>query len=148
MKPQVMIEWEQNQRLVDLVRRIDGYLLQDQHQDLFGTSAGSSDRSLSEVQKKLGNGLRLRAELGNDKQTTILQIFLDPLRFWNWTKTLGSLEFFYMDPFGIEVYYKEGKWGISIDKVEIPWKNTDSIHEIACIEVQRIGKKRKLVRTA
>jgi len=155
MKPKVMVEDRENLRLVSLVRKIDEYLLQRQTAEIFGQQA-ESRAGLSErlpngnlfVQKKLSHGLRIRAEIENDKQTVTLRIFLDPLRFNNWTKALGPVEFFYMDPFGVEVYFKAGKWAISIDKKVVPFKNTNEIYEMARIEVQTRGNARKLVRVA
>jgi hypothetical protein len=149
MKPTVMIEDQENWRLVELVRKVDSYLLGQQIKDLFETSAESSEkvRELKPfIQKKLGSGIRLHAQLGSDKQTTILRIFLDPIRFNAWTDALGSLEFLYMDPYGVEVCFKADSWQISVDKMVVKLQNTDEIYEIARIEVQRIGDARKLVR--
>ena len=147
MKPTAMIEDQENQRLVGLVRKIDEYLLRHQTQELFSSVTASLERSPDGnflIQRKLGNGLRLRGELKSDKQTVTLRIFLDPLRFKSWTKALGPVEFFYMDPFGIEICYRDGRWKITVDKEEISWQDTNDIYEIACIEVRRDGNKRKL----
>lgn len=79
------------------------------------------------------------------KRLVTLQIFLDPLRFWSWTEALGPLDIFYMDPYGIEIFYKK-EWCISLDREVIPFKKTNEIHEIARIEVREVDGKRKPMR--
>ena len=143
---QPMVQKQENKRLTSLVQRIDEYLLGHQTASLFGTSVASLDRSPDGnlfMQKRLGNGLRIRAQVENDKQTVTLQIFLDPLRFWSWVKTLGPLELFYMDPFGIEICMKQGRWTIVVDGIEILPRKTGEIHEIVRIEINEVDGKRQ-----
>lgn len=138
----------ENTRLISLVEKIDEYLLSHQTAVAFGTSVESLERLPNGnpfIQKKLGSGLRIRAQVENDKQTVTLQIFLDPLRFCSWTEALGPVELFYMDPYGIEVCFKK-RWTIVIDGVEIIPRNIDQIHEIARIEIREIDGKRTPIR--
>ena len=74
-----------------------------------------------------------------------LQILLDPLRFWAWTSSLGPLDIFYMDPYGIEIYFKK-EWCISLDREVIPFRDTEEIHEIARIDIKEVSGQRKLLR--
>lgn len=146
MKP--MHQNKENTRLMDLVTKIDEYLLSHQTSELFGTSVESLERLPNGnpfVQKKTGAGLRIRAQVENDKQTVTLQIFLDPLRFKSWTDALGPVELFYMDPFGIEVCFKK-RWTIVIDGIEILPQETTQIHEIAKIEIRNEDGKRTPIR--
>jgi hypothetical protein len=143
-----IVEDEENTRLVALVRKIDEYLIKTHTADLFAMSAESLDRLPNGnpfIQKKMGNGLRIRGQLEKDKQTVTLQIFLDPLKFWAWTKSLGSVELFYMDPFGIEVCFKKS-WQVSVDKKVVPLKESGDIYEAARIEVREVKGVRKLFR--
>ena len=139
----------QEHRLASLVQKIDEYLLGNQTAELFGTSAESLERLPNGnpfMQKRLGNGLRIRAQVENDKRTVTLQIFLDPLRFWAWVKALGPLELFYMDPYGIEICMKRNRWAIVVDGIEILPRKTNEIHEIARIEINEVDGRRKPIR--
>jgi hypothetical protein len=146
---QTMTQDLKNKRLASLVQKIDEYLLGGQTASLFGTSAESLERLPNGnpfMQKKLGNGLRIRAQVENDSRTVILQIFLDPLRFWAWVNALGPLELFYMDPYGIEICMKKERWAIVVDGIEILPRKTSEIHEIVRIEIAEVDGKRKPMR--
>jgi hypothetical protein len=145
---ETIFETPQNERFLALVRKIDEYLLKNQIADRFGQPAASLDKSPngdSFIQKKLASGVRIRGTLKEAERLVILQIFLDPLRFWSWTRTLGPLDVFYMDPYGIEIFYKK-KWGISLASKSIAFKETDQIHEVARIEVREVEGQRKPIR--
>jgi hypothetical protein len=138
----------QNERFLALVRKIDEYLLRNQTAVRFGQPAVSLDKSPNGdmfIQKKLASGIRIRGTLTEAERLVTLQIFLDPLRFWAWTKTLGPLDVFYMDPFGIEIFYKK-KWGISLAQKAISFRDTNEIHEIARIEVREVEGRRRPIR--
>lgn len=146
----LMQEYQSNARLIALVRKIDEYLLKNQIAERFGQPVVSLDKLPNGepfIQKKLGNGIRIRGTLTEAEQTVTLQIFLDPLRFWSWTKSLGPVDVFYMDPYGIEIYFKN-EWCISLDQQSIPFKNTNEIHEIARIDVKEVRGSRRLLRVA
>lgn len=146
---QTMTQPLENKRLASLVQKIDEYLLGHQTANLFGTSVESLERLPNGnlfMQKKLGNGLRIRAQVESVSRTVILQIFLDSLRFWAWVKALGPLELFYMDPYGIEICMKQGRWSITVDGIEIFPSRTNEINEIVRIEINEINGKRKPIR--
>lgn len=146
---QVIQEHEENRRFTRLVRRIDEYLVGQQIAETFGTSVASLERLPNGnlfVQKRTGTGIRIRAQIESDSPTVTLQIFFDPLRFEAWTNAIGPVELFYMDPFGIEVFYKKDEWKIAIDRDEIHPKKKDEIHEIAKIRIEEIEGKRTLRR--
>ncbi len=144
----LMKQYPSNARLLALVRKIDEYLLRNQTAEHFGQPVVSLDKLPNGdpfIQKKLVNGIRIRGTLTEAERLVTLQIFLDPLRFWAWTETLGPLDCFYMDPYGIEIFYKK-EWCISLDREVIPFKRTNEIHEIARIEVREVNGKRKPMR--
>lgn len=148
MTPEVMVEDQENARFVALVRKIDAYLLQNQRRELFGEPTASLERLADGtpfIQKELASGLRIRAQIEQDKQTVTLRISLDPLKFQSWVDSLGPMELFYMDPYGIEVYFKDS-WRISLDKQAIPLRETEEPYELARIEVKEIQERRTLLR--
>ena len=148
MTAQIMEERPSNQRFLALARKIDEYLLGNQTAVRFGQPTGSLDRLDNGnlfVQKKLNNGIRIRGTLTEAERTVTLQTFLDPLKFWSWTRAIGPVEVFYMDPYGLEVYFKE-QWAISLDAKVIPFKDTSEIHEIAKIEMREVNGKRRPLR--
>jgi hypothetical protein len=148
MIPERIVEDQENERFVALVRKIDGYLLQSQARELFGHQVASLERLPNGclfIQKELGNGLRIRGVLEADGQTVTLRISLDPPRFRAWVDALGPVELFYMDPYGIEVYFK-GSWQISLNKQALPLSDVGEPYELARIEVKEIQGKRRLLR--
>ncbi len=146
--PERIREYPSNARLLALVRKIDEYLLRNQTALRFGRPAGSLDRLPSGdpfIQKKLINGIRIRGTLTEAERIVTLQILLDPLKFWSWTETLGPLDRFYMDPYGIEIFYRK-QWYITLDRESIPLRKTNQIHEIARIEVKEVNGSRQPIR--
>jgi hypothetical protein len=146
---QMILEHQENRRFTNLARRIDEYLVSHQVAETFGTSAESLDRLPNGnmfVQRRTGTGIRIRAQIESDNPTVTLQIFFDPLRFRAWTDAIGPVELFYMDPYGIEVFYKEGEWKIAIDRDEIRPMDTSEIYEVARIEIKEVEGKRELNR--
>lgn len=50
----------------------------------------------------------------------MLQIFLDPLRFRNWTSSMEPVEMLYTNPCGVElVKQRTGRWAIFLDGQEL-----------------------------
>lgn len=148
MTREMIVETPTSARFLALVRKIDEYLLRNQTAARFGQPAVSLDKSPNGdafIQKKLANGIRIRGTLKEAERLVILQIFLDPLRFWAWTRTLGPLDVFYMDPYGIEIFYKK-KWGITLAQKIIPFRDTNEIHEIDRIEVSEVDGQRRPMR--
>jgi hypothetical protein len=139
-----ILERPANARLLALTRKVDEYLLKSQS----GTrqQAGSLGKSPStEIQKKHVSGLRIKGTLKEIEQRVTLQISLDPLRFESWTKSMGPVDVFYMDPYGIEIFY-EKRWFVSIDSKVVPFKDTAEIYEMARIDVESRNGERTLLR--
>lgn len=74
-----------------------------------------------EAERRLPFGCLLRAgRKARGISTTILQIFLDPLRFEAWSQALEPVELMYMNPCGIEVVkQKNGRWALYLDGEEL-----------------------------
>lgn len=97
------------------------------------------DGSLA-VLKRLPCGLILKAGPDPEIQRTVnLRIFCDPLRFKAWRDSLGPLDMFYMNPYGIEVVLDQGsgRWGIFLENRELLLDpERDKIYELASIDIE------------
>jgi hypothetical protein len=144
-----ILEVPGNARLLALVRKIDEYLLKKQRTPLSRQLPGSSGRPSSaeeeSIQKKHVSGLRIKGTLKEVEQSVTLQIFLDPLRFETWTKSMGPVDIFYMDPYGIEICFDK-QWWIAVDCKKVPFKTTSEIYELARIDVVNEDGERRPMR--
>lgn len=70
-----------------------------------------------------------------------LLICLDIPKFHDWKRKLGPVELFYANPFGIEVYYKENVWGISVGgyRLYLPLKEK-KVYPIGVLHIKKIGE--------
>lgn len=91
-----------------------------------------------EAARKLPFGCLLRANRKTRGiSTTILQIFLDPLRFSSWTRSIEPIELAYLNPCGIEVVKQPtGRWAVYLDGQELLLDlQADQPYEMARFEV-------------
>lgn len=73
------------------------------------------------------------------QRTVILRIFFDPARFRDWTETIGPVDLFYMNPYGIELVKERetSRWGLFVDEQELYLNSSgNDIYEVAKFSIQ------------
>lgn len=149
----IMLSDARTKSFLQMANRLDSYIQTHQKAGELQVQAEFLERLPDGricAQKRLPLGLILRASpKKEDPSTTTLQIFFDPLRFRAWRKSLGPIDMFYSNPYGIEVVKEKQtqQWGIFLDTQEILLKLTDSeVYEAARVEIRGTHGGREVVR--
>jgi hypothetical protein len=89
-----------------------------------------------EIRKALACGLELVAE-SSDPKTATLRIFFDPPRFNRWREQQGEITLFYSNPYGIEIAFQAGVWGIFVDEKRLGLRVRDEQpYEVARLQLK------------
>ncbi len=68
-----------------------------------------------------------------------LRIFFDPPRFRSWKESIGPVDLFYMNPYGIELVKdrETERWGLFIDEQELYMDSSgDDLYELARFSIE------------
>lgn len=86
--------------------------------------------------RKLECGLELIASAKTTSCVT-LRICFEPPKFEAWRRNLGPVSLYFADPYGVELYYKEDVWGVSVggNRCHFDRKREDT-HDIALLTVE------------
>lgn len=92
-----------------------------------------------QTERILGCGITLTLTSVNPK-TASLRIGLEPNKFRLWMQSIGEVQLFYTDPFGIEIMLRDGVWGAFVGPHRLPFDLTrQEYHEIGTLEIQNGG---------
>ena len=96
------------------------------------------------TRKFLSFGLLLLATPNReDPKITSLRIFLDPLRFQQWTESMGPIKLAFLNPYDIEISRnnEEGRWYLVLDgqKLNLDLGKKEP-YEVAAINIHEIYK--------